>query len=323
MCTAINLTLKDNYFGRNLDYEHDFGEQIIITPRNYPIYFRNGRKNQSHYAIIGMGIISDNYPLYFDASNEKGVSMAGLNFPGSAEYKKAISEKDNIASFELILWVLSQAENVEEAKRLTEKLNITDEAFSDKMPSSPLHWIIADKHSAIVIEQTKIGLSVYDNPVGVLTNNPCFDMQMINVANYMSLSNGEPKNRFSDKISIAPYSRGMGGIGLPGDLSSMSRFVRAAFVKLNSEFEHTETEIIAQFFHILASVYQQKGCAKVGEGYEITNYSSCCNTDKGIYYYTTYYNSSVNAVDMHRENLDLKALISYKLIKKQNINMCN
>lgn len=323
MCTAISVTVKDNYFGRNLDYEHTFGEKITVTPRNYVFNFRNGKKLSRHYAIIGMALPADNYPLYFDASNEKGLSMAGLNFPGNAKYMKNIQDRDNVASFEFIQWILSQCESVANAQKLIETVNITNEHFKVGIPPSPLHWIIADKDKTITVEQTKSGLMVYDNPVGVLTNNPEFNVHMINLANFMCVSADEAENKFSDKINLEAYSRGMGGIGIPGDLSSMSRFVKACFTKLNSLYGDSEKEIVNRFFHVLYSVYQQKGCVKVGDAYEMTNYTSCCNTDKGIYYYTTYDNSTINAVDMHKENLDRSTLIIYDINKTGKFNMQN
>ncbi|MBR2471265.1 MAG: choloylglycine hydrolase [Clostridia bacterium] len=319
----MSVTEGNHYFGRNLDYEHTFGEKITITPRNYPFKFINGTEINKHSAIIGMALPADNYPLYFDAVNESGLGIAGLNFPENAAYMKPCKNKDNIASFELIPWILCKCKTVSDAEKLLKNINITDEAFNEKMPPSPLHWIISDKEKSITLEQTKDGIKVYENPVGVLTNNPPFDMQMLNLSNYMNVSPEEPKNKFSDKITLKIYSRGMGGIGLPGDLSSMSRFVRATFAKLNSVYGKTETEIVNQFFHILYSVYQQKGCAKVGKGYEITNYSSCCNTDKGIYYYTTYNNTTINAVDMNKENLDNDKLVIYELTKHGKINWHN
>lgn len=320
MCTAISVTVKDNYFGRNLDYEHDFGEKITITPRNYEFKFRNNKVVKKHYAIIGMALPMDFYPLYFDASNEMGLSMAGLNFPQFACYNDETANKENVASFEFIPWILAQCKNVGEAKEMIKNVNITNWEFKTDLLPTPLHWLVADKNSAITVEQTNEGMKIYENEVGVLTNSPSFDMQLFNLSNYMNVSSNEPENNFSDKINLKTYSRGMGAMGLPGDLSSMSRFVRACFVKLNSIYGETEKSIVNQFFHILYSVYQQKGCVKVGEGFEITNYTSCTNTDKGIYYYTTYNNSSLNQVDMHRENLDSSELIVYN-INNQDISL--
>ena len=323
MCTAISITHKDHYFGRNLDYEHSFNEQVTITPRNYEFSFRNGQRLREHFAIIGMALPMGGYPLYFDATNEKGLSVAGLNFPEFAKYNSKDREKTNLASFEFIPWILSRFENVAQAENGLKEINITDEKFSEGLLPTPLHWIISDKNKSITVEQTQKGLLAYDNPVGVLTNSPSFDMQIFNLRNFLGVTAGEPENMFSKKIELEPYSRGMGGIGLPGDLSSMSRFVRASFTKLNAVFGETEDEVIYQFFHILNSVYQQKGCAKVKDKYEITNYSSCCNTVRGIYYYTTYYNSGINAVDMHREDLNSSEIITFPIedkgyIKEQN-----
>lgn len=323
MCTAINVNAGNNYFGRNLDYEFDFGQKVVITPRNYTFNFTNGETIKNHYALIGMALTEDNYPLYFDATNEKGVSMAGLNFPGNAFYNKELEGKQNVASFEFIPWILSQSDSVKSARQLLSNINIIDKAFSKDFAPSPLHWIIADKSDCITVESTKNGLFVYDNKVGVLANNPEFCVHMANLENYMSVTAREPDNRFSDKIELKPHSRGMGGIGLPGDLSSMSRFVRCTFTKLNGIFEDTEQKIVAQFFHILESVYQVKGCAQVGDKFEMTNYSSCCNTDTGVYYYKTYYNSTINAVNLHNENLDASDLLCYDLIYDAKIHMHN
>ena len=323
MCTAITYYTKDHYFGRNLDLEFSYKETVTITPRNYPFKFRKVKEIDNHYAIIGMAFVAGNYPLYYDAINEKGLGMAGLNFPTNADYKEEKENKDNIAPFEFIPWILSQCANLDEAKELLSKINIANINFSDELPASPLHWIIADKNSSITVESVKDGLKIYDNPVGVLTNNPTFDIHLFNLNNYMGLSIEQPENNFSKKLNLDTYSRGMGGLGLPGDLSSASRFVKATFTKMNSLSGTSESESISQFFHILGSV-EQRGLVHMGEDkYEITIYSSCCNMDKGIYYYTTYENGQITGVDMHKENLDGTELVNYDLVKGQQILMQN
>ena len=323
MCTAATYKTKDHYFGRNLDYEFAYNQTVTVTPRNYPFNFRRMGKMASHYAMIGMAFVQEDYPLYYDATNEKGLSMAGLNFPGNADYKDEAEGKDNVAPFEFIPWILGDCATVGEAMTKLGRINLLREDFSPQLPLSPLHWIISDRDESIVVESVKDGLRIYDDPVGILTNNPTFDYHMTNLANYMSLSPADPENRFAPGLRLSPYSRGMGGLGLPGDLSSASRFIKAAFTKMNSRSGDSEAESISQFFHILASVAQQRGCCKVEHGYEYTIYSSCCNTDKGIYYYTTYENSRITGVDMHRENLDAGSLVSYPLIEEQQIYMQN
>lgn len=324
MCTAATYRTKDHYFGRTLDYEVSYGEEVVVTPRNFPFHFRHVGGLSSHYAIIGMATVAGEYPLYYDATNEKGLSMAGLNFPGNADYKPLAEGKDNVATFELIPWLLGQCATVEEAKAYLARMNLVNTPFSPQFPVSPLHWIIADRDCAITVESVREGIRIYDNPVGILTNNPPFDYQMTNLTNYMSLSTEPPENHFSDQLDLTPYSRGMGMLGMPGDLSSASRFVRVAFTKLHSVSGTSESESISQFFHILGSVAQQRGCVHMGEGkYEITIYTSCCNTDRGIYYYTTYENSQITGVDLHRENLDGQQLSRYPLIIGQQIHMQN
>ncbi|MGN0760851.1 MAG: choloylglycine hydrolase [Christensenellales bacterium] len=319
MCTAATYKTKDFYFGRTLDYEFSYGEEIVVTPRNFDFGWKNAEGAKKRYAIIGMAHVEANYPLYYDAINEKGLGMAGLNFVGNAKYNSQIVQgKDNVAQFELIPWVLTQCDSVRQAKELLTKINITDTPFAAELPVASLHWIIADKDGAITVESVQEGLKIYDNPVGVLTNNPPFDMQLFNLNNYMSLSPRSPQNAFCEQVQLSTYSRGMGALGLPGDLSSASRFVRVAFVRGNSKSADTEEASVSQFFHILGSVEQQRGCCEVEDGkYEITIYTSCCNATKGIYYYNTYDNHQISKVDMHKENLDVKELIRYQLITKE------
>ncbi len=322
MCTAVTYKTQDFYFGRTLDYQHSYIDEITITPRNFPFEFRDTGVLKSHFAIIGMAYVCDGFPLYYDAVNEKGLCMAGLNFVGNAHYSPPQDNSCNVAQFELIPYILSRCDSVKSAREEIKKICITNETFSNELPTAQLHWIVADKNEAITVESTREGVLVYDNPVGVLTNNPPFPMQMFNLNNYMHISNKAPQNLFSDKISLKAYSRGIGALGLPGDLSSQSRFVRASFAKLNSVSGRCETESISQFFHILGYVSQTKGLCEVEKGeYEITIYTSCCNADKGIYYYTTYNNHQITAVDMRAQDLDSADLKRFPLILEEQIKL--
>lgn len=324
MCTAATYKTRDFYFGRTLDYEFSYGETIVIVPRNYRFAFRNEKTIGNHYAIIGTAHVAEDYPLFYEAANEKGLAIAGLNFVGNAHYFEPVEGRDNIAQFELIPWILSQCADVSEARTLIERINLTNTPFSDRLPVAQLHWIIADKDGAITVESVRDGIKIYDNPVGVLTNNPPFDLQMFQLNNYMGLTNGSPANTFAPGLELQRYSRGMGAIGLPGDLSSQSRFVRVAFTKMNSLSGEGERESVSQFFHILGSVDQQRGCCLLEDDkYEITIYTSCCNCSKGIYYYTTYDNHAITGVDMHRENLDGNSLVCYPMVTEGEIRMQN
>lgn len=323
ICTSISFLTKDHYFGRTLDMECSYDEKVIITPRNYNLKFRMSKSPDKAYAIIGIGTVVDDYPLYYDATNEKGLSIAGLNFTGTAIFTGSVNDKNNIGVFELIPWILRNCSSVDEARDLLTETNIVKMDFNEKYKSAELHWMVSDRNYSIVLECVQEGMKIYYNPVHILTNNPEFPMQIFNLNNFMSLTREEPETRFAEGFDLNKYSRGMGAIGLPGDSSSMSRFVRATFTRLNSVSRETESASISQFFHILDTVSQVNGCVRVDENFEKTIYMSCCNTDKGIYYYKTYDNNQLSAVDLYHENLDRTDLIMYNLINKQQINYQN
>ncbi|MBQ8496662.1 MAG: choloylglycine hydrolase [Clostridia bacterium] len=316
MCTAISYLSGDHYFGRNLDLEYSYEESVAITPRNYPFFFADGEELRSHYAMIGMAYVADGYPLYYDGINEKGLAMASLAFPHEAVYHEKKKDKRNISPAELIPYILGKCQNVSEAKQLLETLNLWNHPFSAELPLTPLHFLISDKKESLTAEPTEKGLLLYENPVGVLTNSPNFDFQMQYLNLFMGLSADPIENRFSDEIPFKAFSRGMGALGLPGDLSSTSRFVRAVFTKSHMLKGNTEKANVSQFFHILGSVEQQKGCVHLDGKYEYTIYSCCCNTDKGIYYYTTYDDRAIIRADMHDADLDGDELVICSQLQK-------
>ncbi|HBN12137.1 MAG TPA: choloylglycine hydrolase [Clostridiales bacterium] len=324
MCTAITYKTKNFYFGRTLDLEYSYSEEVVIMPKNFPFSLRHTTTDKRRYAIIGTAFVPDTLPLYYDAANEAGLSMAGLNFPENAKYNKVIKSKINIAQFELIPFILGNCSDTDEAVKLISKINITDTSYSSELPLADLHWIIADKNKCVTLECVEDGVKIYDNAAGVLTNNPPFDIQTFNLNNYINLSPEQPENTFSSKLELKNYTKGLGAVGLPGDLSSQSRFVRAVFTKLNSVSGKSEEQSVNQFFHILGSVSQTRGCNRLdGNKYEITVYTSCCNASDGIYYYTTYGNHRINSVDLRKVNLKSDGLYRYPHIDKESINKQN
>lgn len=305
MCTALSFPGFVHCFGRNLDLERSYGESVAVTPRHYPFTFRNGETLPHHHAMIGMAHMAEGYPLYYEATNEHGLSAAGLNFPVSCVYHPRHEDKTNIAPFELIPWLLGRCATLIEARTALETLNVWNESFAPQLPASPLHWLVADKTGTLVVESTADGLHIYENEKRVLTNEPPFPFHRENLQQYHALTPEEP--------ATPAFSRGMGSCGLPGGLDSVSRFVRAAFTAHHALPGASEAETVSQFFRILDVVAQTRGCCHLDDAdYEETLYSSCC-TDEGVYYYTTAANRSLTAVDMHRENLNSKTVVSYPL----------
>ncbi len=312
MCTALSIGYGVHYFGRNLDLDCSYGEQVCVMPRNFPLHFRKMGQMPAHYAMIGMAFATEALPLYYEAANEHGLCMAGLNFPKSAVYFPEKPGKDNVTPFEFIPWILGQCKTVEETRLLLEKLNLVDIAFSPQMPLSPLHWIIADGKQSLVVESMADGLHVYENPVGVMSNEPPFDYQLFNLNNYRGLSPSTPKNQWNTDLGV--YCQGLGGMGLPGDVSSMSRFVRLAFCARNAPFSEIEMEDVSQFFHLLGAVSMPRGMCLTDAGpWDITVYSCCMNATRGLYYYTTYDNSRITCVDLHKSDLEGREVTVYPL----------
>lgn len=325
MCTAITWKNKDFYFGRNMDIEYSFGEQVAIVPRNYPITFKKIDTIYNHYAMIGMASVVNGYPLFAEAMNEEGLCIAGLNFPGYSIYnEKENAIKDNINPYEIILWILSKCKSVNEAKILIQNMNIIAIPFSENLPLAPLHWIISDKHCSIVLESTKNGLNIIENPVGVMTNNPEFNFHLTNLSNFMNCNIHQPVNSLSQEIDLKPLGQGAGGLGLPGDSSTTSRFIRAVFAKSNSIAPEDEMSSVSQFFHILDNVAMIRGNVITPSGKpDITTYASCMNVDKQIYYYKTYDNNQISAIRMNLENLDSNIVKVFDLVKEQKIHFQN
>ncbi len=320
MCTAISFNSKHHYFGRTLDLEHSYQEQVVVTPRNYPLYFRGDVPLLKHHAFIGIATLANGTALYYDGTNEYGLSIAALNFPGNACYHAAKDGYRNLTHFEFNSWILASFKTVEDIKAVVKNLNITDTPFSDEYPVSPLHWIISDKTKSIVIESVAEGIHCYDNPYGVLTNNPPFPFQEDHLRGFLGLSRDE----FADTLFTLERDTGGTGLrGLPGDPTSKSRFIRAFFLKHLSVCKDSASASVSQFFHIMASVSVTQGCVMSGNEYVKTVYTSCCNTEKGIYYYTTYENNQITGIRLNSHDLDGKALVCYPLIRTQQFRMEN
>lgn len=306
--------------GRNLDLEYSFGEKVAFTPRNYILNFKHKSCIKHHFAMLGMAYVQEGHPLYAEAVNEKGLVMAGLNFPGNAYYREPEAGADNIAPYEFIPWVLGQYRDIEEAYESLCKINITMTPFSENLPVASLHWMIADRSRCLVVEAEKDGIHIYDNPYGVLTNNPPFSYYLSHMGNYRNISSKDTGNRFSKTVNIPAYGQGLGAVGLPGDFSPVSRFVKAAFLKLNSDAPENESDNISQVFHILDSVAMIRGSVVTEEDrFDITSYSCCINAEKGIYYFKTYDNNAIQAVDMHSSDMDGDIVTTADITGKQQI----
>ncbi|WP_286312797.1 choloylglycine hydrolase [Romboutsia ilealis] len=329
MCTSLSIKSNKghNFFGRNMDLAYDFNQSVLIIPRNYQIQNKvTGDMAKNKYAIIGMGTIIDNHPTLADGMNEKGLACAGLNFDGySYVEENIVPGKKNIAPYDFIYWVVANHETVDEVKQTIENLELVKVPINERTPLPTLHWMIVDKTGkSIVVEKTKDKFAVYDNPVGVMTNNPTFDWHLTNLNEYMKITPNHPENvKWSDK-ELTPLGVGAGTLGIPGDFESVSRFIRIAYIRAHMPSIEDEITAVTQFLHMLDYVIMVKGGVITKDGLEdITRYSSCMDQERGIYYYRNYNNNRINAIDMHKEDLDSTEIKLFPYLETQDINYQN
>ena len=294
MCMAITMQGKHFYFGRNLDLARSFGERVTVTPRGFELRFAAQPSSSAHYAMIGTAAAEGLFPLYAEAMNERGLCAAGLNFPESAVYGGRREGMYNVAPHEMIAWLLCRCANAAQAKLLLQNTCVVGEPFG-ALPVAPLHWLVADRTACFAVEPRADGLHIEDDPFGVLANEPPFPFHAENIRHYLNCTAAYPASRCG--IPLAPYGFGAGGFGLPGDLTSASRFVRAAFYRANAggAGESPEQEAL-HFFHILGSVEAVRGGALgCGGEREETRYACCMDAVAGIYYRKEYGSGRIRA----------------------------
>lgn len=300
MCTAVYFE-RGNIFGRTLDLECSLGESVFSVPRDFPLVYKNIGREEHHFAFVGMAYVSDGYPLFFDGMNECGLAVAGLNFPGCARYCKPKVGYTNLASFEIIQYVLSRADTLRSAEELLRSVRVTDEAFAEGLQPTPLHFIISSKDGTLVLEPREDGLVLTKSSHGVLSNAPELSYHLTRTADFRALSPSLGDNRFAPKSELSVYSRGLGAFGLPGDFSSSSRYVRALFMKSHTLIEepYGERERLSAFFHIMDTVSVPLGCVVTDGGAPVsTVYTSAMDLDTLCYYYKSYGDGEVRATKL-------------------------
>lgn len=323
MCTCIAYRHPGLFFGRNMDLDYAFGQRVVITPRRYLL---EGKAEawRTRYAMIGIGAAEGGWPLYAEAVNEKGLCMAGLNFPGNAVYPPPAAGMRNLAPYALIPYVLGQCGTAAEARQALADVNLIPAPFRPDLPLPTLHWMLADGRDCLVLEPLAQGLQIYDNPAEVLANNPPFPYHLENLKNYRNLTADFPPDRFSLGLPLEAYGVGLGGLGLPGDASSASRFVRAAFLRWNASCPPEPLAAVTQVFHMLDALAMVRGSVRTAEGsWDMTTYACCMDAQRGLYYYKTYENNRLQAVSLREENLDGKELVCYELENTQQVGWVN
>ncbi len=314
MCTGVRFSDdKGNmFFGRNLDWSTGYGQKVVVTPKNYHYTSAfSGEMAPKAGAIIGMAIVAENAPLYFDCANEEGLAIAGLNFPGYAQYEtQAVDGKTNVAAYEFPLWVVMNFKTVDEVEAALKNTAIVAKPINDQYPVSELHFLIGDAKRSIVVEYTKHGMEIFENPVDILTNQPGYGWHQENLRNYMNLFPQMPKEVAWRGAKMTPFGSGSLMRGLPGDYYSPSRFVRVAYLNTHYPTKSTEEDNVSRLFHTLAGVAMIDGAAVMIDGNsEITVYTGGYSTASKTYYYNTYENPTIVSVKMSDYDLNGAELV--------------
>lgn len=321
MCTAISVVSKQNevFFGRTMDFDYEFDLEAYIIPRNYKYCGEYlGNSYRTKYSFICTGQPTGRL-LAADGMNEKGLGVAALYFPGYAHFQdKTTANKLSVTSAELVNYLLSNCQNVEEVISLSSILEIIGVPDPITNRILPLHWIVTDKTGkSIVIESTKQGLMVISNPVGVLANSPEFTWHYTNLRNYMMITPESPELKKWGDLTLKALSKGTGASGLPGDFTSTSRFVRITYAKSFMKLPETREEMILACFHIMKLVTIPKGIVIASnDQLEYTQYINFMNLNTGSYYFTSYYNNEIKYANINdnqtNEVLFLGKIKSYK-----------
>lgn len=313
MCTGVRFSDANGnmYFGRNLDWSTGYGQKVVVTPRGYKYKSAFLGEMANSPALIGMGIVAENTPLYFDCANEYGLAVAGLNFPGYAKYEtEAIDGKTNVAAYEFPLWVALNFKTVDEVEKALSDVVIVAKPISEQYPVSELHWIIGDAERSIVVEYTAAGMEIFKNDVDVLTNQPGYAWHKENLRNYMNLFPQMPKEVKWREAKMTAFGSGSLMRGLPGGFYSTDRFIRVAYFNTHYPIRSDEATNVSRLFHTLTSVAMIDGGAAMADGnFEKTVYTGGYSSAAQTYYYSTYEDPAIKSIALKDYDLDSTEVI--------------
>jgi choloylglycine hydrolase len=319
-CTGILLKAKDgsSVNGRTLEFGVPVETSVAVIPRGFEFVGTTsqgkGLSYKAKYAAVGA--IAYGIPAIMDGLNEKGLAIGIFYFPGFADYSTITSENQSkaLSPVEFGNWILTQFATIDEVKSTLSSVVIAptiNKEWGSAPP--PFHYIVYEKSGkSLVIEPIDGKLITYDNPLGTFTNSPTFDWHMGNLRNFINLTpfNAKPIELAGEKF--APYGQGSGMVGLPGDFTPPSRFVRAAIFSTTAIPSENANEGVYQAFHILNQFDIPIGAAREKSGgvtySDATLVTSVKDPQSLKYYFKTYENQLIKVVDLTKFDLNAKAI---------------
>lgn len=328
MCTSVMYqNAKGNWFlARTMDFSFELDGRPVVIPRNF--HFQSDANEAGFDTKLGFGVAGRNLNGYIlvDGVNEAGVGAATLYFDGLAKFADQREYgKTDLAPHEVINWILGNITSVADLKEKINDVNIVAIANDLFKIVVPLHWIVGDKSGAcVVLEQDREGMHVMDDPAKVMTNSPDFQWHLKNLNNYVQLKPTSHSAKAYGEFKSDAYGLGSGALGLPGDYTSVSRFVRAAFIRENTDKADTTGGSINALSHILNSVEIPKGVKADNEGgCDYSQYRGYMSLDEGAYYMQPYDDQTITRVALTPEVLNASEPTEYPLQKQQQFNSVN
>lgn len=340
-CTGITIKTKDNKViqGRTIEFgEYNLNSRIVISPRGKdfksltPTGKREGYKWKAKYGFVGASVVYDQF--IGEGLNEAGLNAGLFYFPhyGSLERFNPENAEISIADMELVGWILSSFATVDEVKEGLKKVKVVNIAYDDKNEPLPTaHWRIADaKGNNIVLEIVNNGeVKIYDNKVGVLTNAPDYEWHIKNLNNYINLYAGDTKSYDINGQKIFSFGSGTGALGLPGDITPPSRFIRAYFYLNSSNTPENVREGVNQAFHILNNFdipigieYPAEHKDKIPKNVpSATQWTAVSDLNNKIFYYKTMFNNQIRKIDLNKIDFTKMKYQSLPMDKEDTENM--
>lgn len=306
MCTAVTLRSRqgETFLGRTMDFSYPLDPQLYVMPRGYE--WSNALDTiriHNRYGYIGVG--QDISKITFaDGVNEMGLAVAALYFPGYAEYGKYRwvdgATQNSIAAIELVNFLLGICSTVEDAVTTLRSVQLVGVPDSVTNSVAPLHWIVCDRSGrCMTVEQTKDGLHLFNNPVGVLSNSPDFEWHMNNLRNYMRASPEQREKAQWGNLVLTPFGQGGGTEVLPGGYTPPARFVRTVFQKMHVPVPENRESAVVTGFHVLEGVSIPKGVVMTARGTDdYTQYTVFLNTMTCEYFVRTYNNLQISTAKL-------------------------
>jgi choloylglycine hydrolase len=329
-CTALVFKAQDGtaIYARTMEWgASDLKSELALVPQATSFKSalgagKTGMEWKNRYGFVGVNAAG--LPYATDGMNEAGLTVGVLFFPGFAEFQEpsANQQSATVSSVDLANYLLSNFATVDEARQALSKIRVVRNPEIEKAFGTPIpiHHIVTDATgTSIVIEYTNGALSIYDNKVGAMTNSPNYDWHLLNLRNYANLQPlGAPASRNIDGVSLAPFGAGSGVLGLPGDFTPPSRFIRAvAFVNTMTPVKDA-TEGVSAASTMLNNFDIPQGLVREGAGPEdfhlgYTQWSVVADTRHKVYYYWTMYDRRMRSVDFSKLDFNAQKVSAFPL----------